>query len=260
MIRVLVIGGYGQVGLALQSIVKDFQGFDFIFLSSAACDVRNLDQCKAVFQMYQPAYCINLAAYTAVDLAEEQQEKALEVNATGALHLSFACQAVGACFIHLSTDFVFDGYKETPYLPKDRPNPLNVYGASKLQGERYIQEQLAKYYIVRTSWVYSDFGHNFKKTMLKLAKEKTKISVVNDQIGCPTDAVALSYFLVDLIQKNPAYGIYHYCGDEVHSWFSFAKKIFKEQGVLMEVLPISSEAYPTKAIRPKYSVLEKSKF
>lgn len=253
--RVLITGSNGQVGQALKSISKEYFGIDFLFLNSTLLDITSLSQCREVFSKTQPDYCINLAAYTAVDKAEDEVEKAYLVNAEGVKCLAQTCRENGVILIQISTDFVFDGNKRTPYTIMDEPNPINVYGSSKLKGEEYIKDILDKYYIVRTSWIYSEFGNNFKRTMLRLGETKKEISVVNDQIGCPTDAVDLSQFLMRLIQDKKPFGVYHYSGEKVCSWYEFAVSIFEEAGIGIQVNAIGSEEFAAKAKRPKYSVL-----
>lgn len=253
--EILVTGSNGQVGEALKSISRSYPEIDFVFLDSSELDITNVEQCDRVFDKFRPDYCINLAAYTAVDKAEEESELAFAINADGVKNLALVCKKYDVVMIQISTDFVFDGKKNTPYTVLDLPNPINVYGKSKLRGEQYIKELLVHYYIVRTSWVYSDFGNNFKKTMLYLAETREEINVVNDQIGCPTHAVDLCTFLLHLVQDNCKYGLYHYSGEKVYSWYRFVLSIFDEEGINIKVNPISTEEYPTKAERPKYSVL-----
>lgn len=254
MIQVLITGANGQMGQAMQSIAAQYVEVNFVFLTRNELDISNSKRCRSVFKEKNPDFCVNFAAYTNVERAEDEKELAYRINAEGCKNLAEVCLEFNTTFIHLSTDFVFDGEKTTPYVPTDLPNPINVYGASKLRGEQYIQELLVKYYIVRTSWVYSAFGHNFKNTMLNLAKSKSQISVVNDQIGCPTHAVDICHFILSLLQTHK-YGLYHYRGDLICSWYDFAVSIFNENKIEIKVNPISTAEYPTKARRPKYSVL-----
>lgn len=254
--RVLITGSNGQVGQALKSISNEYFEIDFLFYDSSMLDITSLSQCQEVFSKMKPDYCINLAAYTAVDKAEEEKEKAYLVNAEGVKCLAQVCKENKVVLIQISTDFVFDGNKRSPYTIEDKPNPINVYGASKLKGEDYIKSMLQQYYIVRTSWVYSDFGNNFKKTMLRLGETRNELSVVNDQVGCPTDAVELSRFLMHLIHDKEKFGVYHYSGKKVCSWYDFAVSIFEEAGMKVEVKAIGSDEFASKAKRPKYSVLK----
>lgn len=257
---ILVTGAQGQVGQALQAVAALYSNFEFVFCNSQELDITNSEVCRTKISAWTPDVIFNLAAYTAVDLAEDEAEKAFEVNAAGVENLAKICRDLNITLVHLSTDFIFDGSKTSPYLETDLPNPINVYGASKLAGEQHIQRFLKNYYIVRTSWVYSDFGSNFKKTMLRLATERETISVVNDQIGCPTNAVDLAHALLKLVVKNPSYGVYNYCGSTSCSWYDFAMRIFEDAGVSITVLPIATAAYPTKAKRPAYSVLDNKKW
>jgi len=258
MKKIIVTGADGQMGQALQAIAHQYSTIEFVFLMSNTLDISSYANCIAVFEKYNPDVCLNFAAYTNVEMAEEQQEKAYQVNATGCEHLAKVCLKFGTILAHISTDFVFDGKKSEPYVISDSPNPINVYGASKLKGEQYIQEIIDRFYIVRTSWVYSDFGHNFKNTMLKLAQTRNEVNVVNDQIGCPTEAIDVCKFVMKLIEEDNPFGLYHFSGDWICSWYEFAKAIFKQNNISIKVNAISSLEYPTKANRPKYSVLSKT--
>lgn len=255
MVRVLVTGAGGQSGQCLQSISQEYNEVEFVFMNSTELDITDEAMVNEVFSKEYFDYCLNLAAYTAVDKAEDEVELAYKVNAEAVLYLVRACQKYNVTLVHISTDFVFDGEKDTPYTVSDIPNPINVYGASKLKGEKYIKEHLEKYYIVRTSWVYSDYGHNFKKTMLRLAEMRDEVNVVCDQVGSPTDAKDLVKYLLLLMQEKQEYGVYHYRGNVVCSWYEFALSIFKENNINIKVNPIGTEAYPSKARRPRYSVL-----
>lgn len=253
--KVIVTGSNGQMGQALQSIAKHYLGFEFLFYTSEMLNIVDINSCDTVFDTIQPDICVNFAAYTNVEKAEEEIELAYEVNAIGCKNLAEICLKYKTILVHISTDFVFNGEKNEPYVINDIPDPINVYGASKLKGEQYIQAIIKEHYIVRTSWVYSDFGHNFKNTMLRLAATKNEISVVSDQIGCPTNAVDVCRFIISLIQEKRAFGLYHFSGEKICSWYDFAKSIFEENKINILVKPIASSEYPTKAKRPKYSVL-----
>ena len=221
----------------------------------------NLNQIQTFFKSNpQINYCINCAAYTAVDKAETESEKAFEINAIGAKNLAHVCNDHGAVLIHVSTDFVFDGEKNEPYTETDAANPISVYGASKLQGEVEIQQALKEHFIIRTSWLYSEYGNNFMKTMLRLAETRDGISVVSDQIGTPTYAGDLAEIIIQIINiKTEKYGIYHYSNEGVASWYEFAKEIFKLTENKIKVNPIPSIEYLTPAKRPQFSVLDKAK-
>ena len=266
---VLVTGANGQLGQSLQFIAKHYPKLHFVFCSSSDLDITNLESCQAVFFKTKPNYCINAAAYTAVDKAESEPEKAHLINVIAAKNLAVVCKEFSSVLLHISTDFVFDGSKNIPYNETDIPNPTGVYGQTKLEGEKAIQAVFENYYIIRTSWVYSQFGNNFMKTMLRLASERDSISVVNDQIGTPTNAIDLAECLVKIIchtelvevhQPTTAnFGIYNFSNEGQCSWYDFAKEIFKINNIEIDIKPIPTSSFPTPAKRPKYSVLDKTK-
>ena len=261
---VLVTGANGQLGKAIQFVAGNYPNIHFVFCSSSDLDITNKENCDSVFNKEKPDFCINAAAYTAVDKAESEPEQAELINVIGAKNLAEACKNFNAKLIHISTDFVFDGSKNTPYNETDLPNPKGVYGQTKLEGEIAIQEVFDAYFIIRTSWVYSQFGNNFMKTMLRLASERASLSVVSDQIGTPTNAVDLAECLVTIITEHSKlntehYGIYNFSNEGQCSWFDFAKKIFEIYQVKIDVIPIPTTQFPTPAERPKYSVLDKTK-
>ncbi len=197
---ILVTGGSGQLGQALQSITSNFPEFTFHFVDSDDCNITNQDAIRETFSKLKPDFCINAAAYTAVDKAESEPEIAYSINVDGAKNLAIICKEFDSTVIHISTDFVFDGLKSTPYTEIDLTNPQGVYGRTKLNGEKEIEEQWHKHIIIRTSWLYSAFGSNFMKTMLRLASERDSLSVVNDQIGTPTNAVDLANAIIKIIK------------------------------------------------------------
>jgi dTDP-4-dehydrorhamnose reductase len=266
---VLVTGANGQLGQSLQFIAKNYPELHFVFCSSSDLDISNLESCQAVFLKIKPNYCINAAAYTAVDKAESEPEKANLINVIGPKNLAVVCKEFSSVLLHISTDFVFDGSKNIPYNETDIPNPTGVYGQTKLDGEKAIQAVFENYYIIRTSWVYSQFGNNFMKTMLRLASERDSISVVNDQIGTPTNAVDLAECLVKIIchtelveVQQPTtdnFGVYNFSNEGQCSWYDFAKEIFKINKIEIDLKPIPTSSFPTPAKRPKYSVLDKTK-
>jgi dTDP-4-dehydrorhamnose reductase len=261
---VLVTGANGQLGQAIQYIAKNYLNLNFVFCNSTDLDISNKENCQAVFRKIKPDFCINAAAYTAVDKAESEQDKAELINVMGAKNLAETCKELDTKLIHISTDFVFDGSNNTPYTENQIPSPKGVYGQTKLNGERAIQNVFSNYYIIRTSWVYSQFGNNFMKTMLRLASERTSLSVVNDQIGTPTNAVDLADCLMTIIcsqhpTPNTQYGIYHFSNEGQCSWYDFAKVIFEINQVNIDLIAIPTSEFPTPAERPKYSVLDKSK-
>ncbi|MCR8667212.1 dTDP-4-dehydrorhamnose reductase [Aestuariibaculum sp. M13] len=260
MINVLVTGGNGQLTSCIKDVEKKFDGLNVMYTDSQELDICDLNQVQSFFKSHDIDYCVNCAAYTAVDKAEDEQELAFKVNAKGVKNLALACKEYHVVLIHISTDFVFDGIKREPYTEGDQPNPISVYGASKLQGEIEIQNILEKYFIIRTSWLYSEHGNNFMKTMLCLAETRDAISVVADQIGTPTYAGDLAKVILDIVKnKTNEFGVYHYSNEGEISWFDFAKEIFKIANLNIELIPIDSSKYITKAKRPTYSVLSKEK-
>ena len=263
---VLVTGANGQLGQSLQFIAINYPEIKFVFCSSTDLDITNLENCKSVFSKIKPQYCINAAAYTAVDKAESEPEKANLINVVGAKNLAEVCKQYSTILLHISTDFVFDGDKNLPYNEDDATNPTGIYGLTKLNGEKAIQEVFDNYFIIRTSWVYSQFGNNFMKTMLRLASERDSLSVVNDQIGTPTNAVDLAEVLMKIIKSqisNPKsqinFGIYNFSNEGQCSWYDFAKKIFEINSIKIDLKPIPTSSFPTPAKRPSFSVLDKRK-
>ena len=262
---VLVTGASGQLGQAIQFIATNHLNINFVFCNSSDLDITNKENCTTIFHTIKPDYCINTAAYTAVDKAESEPDKAHLINVVGAKNIAETCKEFDTNLIHISTDFVFDGTKNSPYNEMDLPNPKGVYGQTKLAGEKAIQNVFSNYFIIRTSWVYSQFGNNFMKTMLRLASERDTISVVDDQIGTPTNAVDLAEVIVQIILNNSQqscpenYGIYNFSNEGQCSWYEFAKKIFETNEIKVNLVPIPSTAFPTPAVLPKYSVLYKSK-
>ncbi|WP_223032329.1 dTDP-4-dehydrorhamnose reductase [Hanstruepera marina] len=259
--KILVTGSDGQLGKSIQKLVEENKyNLDFVFANKDLLDITKEKELEVFFKENTFDYCINCAAYTAVDKAEEEEEKAFLINAESVRLLAINCKEHNTILVHVSTDFVFDGLKKEPYIETDAVNPINVYGASKLLGEKFAQDILDKYYIIRTSWVYSEFGNNFVKTMLRLSKETNKITVVDDQVGCPTYALDLAQAILEIIKSDPQkFGIYHFSNSGSISWFEFAKAIIQEIKSECQVKPIPSDAYPVKAKRPSYSVLDKEK-
>jgi dTDP-4-dehydrorhamnose reductase len=260
MKNILVTGGKGQLALCIKDHAEKLPGFHFTYIDVDVLDITRESEVFNYFKTEKIDYCINCAAYTAVDKAEDDKANAYAVNVDGAMILAKSCAKYDAKLIHISTDFVFDGLQSTPYGELDKTNPLSVYGDTKLQGERALQAHLKSYFIIRTSWLYSEYGHNFVKTMLRLGCEKDTLNVVYDQIGTPTYARDLAKVLLGIITENStAYGIYHYSNEGVASWYDFAKAIFDIGKLGCKVLPIKTEAFPTPAKRPFFSVLDKSR-
>jgi dTDP-4-dehydrorhamnose reductase len=262
-IRVLVTGAGGQLGRAL--LANSPAEFSVLGLARADCDITDRAAVESLLERERPGLLINAAAYTAVDRAEEEPEAAHGANATAPGNLASACAARRIRCLHVSTDFVFDGRRATPYPPDADPAPLGVYGASKLAGETAVLASGAEALILRTGWVYSELGHNFLRTMLRLHSERDLISVVADQVGTPTSAQSLAGALWAAAGRPQLSGIYHWSDAGVCSWYDFAQAIGEEAlalGVLTktaQVRPIRSEDYPTPARRPSYSVLDKTR-
>ncbi len=260
--RVIVIGSSGQVAQSLKRIT----GENFYFIGRPDFDIRNTEKLKILIDEISPSIIINASAYTFVDLAEEESEMAYEINANSIYRVAKICNEKNLPLIHISTDYVFDGNANKPYLEDDLTNPTSVYGKSKLLGEEKLKESTNKHIILRTSWVFSEYGNNFLKTMLKLAKNNKEISVVNDQVGCPTYALniadAINIIVNEILSEpnNVKYGTYHYTDSPIVSWYEFALNIFevlknKSNFETPIVKPIPSIEYKTKATRPMYSVL-----
>ncbi|MCT7656471.1 dTDP-4-dehydrorhamnose reductase [Oceanimonas sp. NS1] len=256
--KIIIIGKNGQLAHELADCIP--AGINATFLSSTDLDITSQDAVHTRIAAEKPDAVINAAAYTAVDKAETEQEQAFAVNARAPQYLAEACHAVGAHLVQVSTDFVFDGTANTPYTPESKPNPLSVYGKSKLAGEQAVQQALPTATIIRTSWVYSSHGNNFVKTMLRLMKEKEQLGVVSDQIGAPTWAAGLARVCWQTALKQPA-GIYHWSDVGVASWYDFAiaiQSLARCKGRLnrnIPIKPIGTKDYPTPAKRPHYSVL-----
>lgn len=262
---VLVTGAGGQLGQALKAKAAQQDSLSFYFATSAEADITNIESLTAIFNKIKPDFCINTAAYTAVDKAESEPNEAHAVNVAGAANLATTCKAFATVLIHVSTDFVFDGAKQFPYTEADETNPQSVYGKTKRDGEIAIQDILNEHYIIRTSWLYSEYGNNFLKTMLRLGKERDSLSVVNDQTGTPTNANDLAIAIITIIQHSAAnpgnnnFGIYHFSNEGQCSWYDFAKKIFEVNKITIDLQPIGTAGYPTPAKRPPYSVMDKQK-
>ena len=257
---VLVTGANGQLGQAFRFLEQEYPEIQFHFYGSDQLNITDNDSVAEAFKNLIPSFCINAAAYTAVDKAETDIENARAINVTGPKFLAEACNQYKTTLIHVSTDFVFDGDKNTPYTEEDATNPQGVYGLTKREGELEIEAKAHAYFIIRTSWLYSEFGNNFMKTMLRLAKERASLNVVSDQTGTPTQAIDLAEMIVKIILSNSKkYGIYHFSNEGSASWFDFAKKIFETNNVSITLGAITTSEYPTPAKRPKYSVLDKTK-
>lgn len=258
--KILVTGAGGQ----LAEEIRDYpfpEEYEFVFLNEQQLDITDAAKVHGHFDEQHYDFCVNCAAYTAVDAAEQKPELAMRVNAEGAKNLALAAAKNNTCLIHISTDFVFDGNAAFPRNENHATIPVNQYGLSKLKGEEHITNLNPKHYIIRTSWLYAAEGANFVNTMLRLGKERNELSVVADQIGTPTwtrDLVDLIYCLIQP-DMQIAWGTYHYSNEGVASWYDFAHAIFKISNIDLSLKPIASEAYPTPAKRPLYSVMDKTK-
>ena len=260
MKKILVTGANGQLGQCLQKISSQFEEFEFIFTDSETLDITIKEEVNDFFWQNAPDFCINAAAYTAVDLAETDVEKAFLVNADGAENLAEACSENNAQFIHVSTDYVFDGENNLAYTEEDFTNPLGVYGASKLAGDELALEVNPCSVILRTSWVYSEFGKNFVKTMLNLFATKDELNIVADQFGQPTNANDLAEAIMKIIKSEKITpGIFNFSNLGRISWFDFAEKIAELSDAKIKLNAIETSQYPTPAKRPKNSVLDLDK-
>lgn len=261
---IVVFGAKGQLGRCLQD-EADARAIRLTSFDRLNGDISQKNRLETIFASISPSIIINCAAYTAVDKAEVETTQAFAANTTGPKHLAELAHRLQIPLIHISTDYVFDGASTVAYRPQDNTNPNTVYGTTKLQGEQAIRDQLKEHLIVRCSWLFSEYSNNFVKTMLRLGKTRSEISVVSDQQGCPTYAGDIAKALLDMVNQISLgaenWGTYHYCGATATNWFQFARTIFKLQSAMTGdekpvINAIPTDAYPTKARRPKYSVLD----
>ena len=258
--NILVTGANGQLGQEFQQLEKNFPSLNFLFVSKNELSIADENAVNTFFKNKQIDICINCAAYTAVDKAETDKETAIAVNAIAVGYLAKACKNHNAKFIHISTDYVFDGKGIKPFTENDQTNPVNFYGQTKLSGELNAIKENEETIIIRTAWVYSSFGNNFVKTMIRLMNERESIGVVNDQYGCPTFAADLAQTIMQIIVSNNFIaGIYHYSNKGKISWYDFAKEISQQINSHCVVNEITTSQFPTPAARPSYSVLDTSK-
>jgi dTDP-4-dehydrorhamnose reductase len=265
--KILILGSQGQLGRCLYDQFSQTD-YELIYHSRADTDIADLTETSENLIALNPDIVVNATAYTAVDLAETHESLAYQVNHFAVDNLASQCEKIGSFLIHVSTDYVFDGTASRPYKEEDKTNPKSVYGASKLAGEIAIQRTDCRFLIIRTSWVFSEYGNNFFKTMLRLGAERETLSIVGDQIGCPTYAQDIASLIVDLIPRiekgSVESGVYHFCGDTACSWYQFAKEIFAQADQLgyrtpKQVQSIATKDYPTPAKRPGYSVFDCTK-
>ena len=260
MINLLVTGSSGQLGQCLKQLLLSATDISCHFAAREDLDITNSDEVQRFFSEHNFDYCINTAAYTNVEKAESEQKEAFLINAEGAYSLAKVCKKHNVVLLHISTDYVFDGMAKTPYQEQDPTNPLNVYGASKLKGEQHIVDTWNKHFIIRTSWLYSQYGHNFLNSMLEFAKQKKALTITTQQKGTPTNANELAQVLVTIIKTgNARYGVYHFSNQGEATWYDFAEAIFKATGEIDTVNLAKTEHYATFAKRPAYSVLNCSK-
>jgi dTDP-4-dehydrorhamnose reductase len=270
--KILVTGSNGQLGKELKKLAPGLPQFEFIFLAKEDLPIHHFEMVRQYFKVYHPAFVINCAAYTAVDRAETEKERAFQINGEAVGVLAAVCKEHDTKLVHISTDYVFDGTAHTAYREDSPTNPQGVYGASKLEGEKQALQFNPDTIIIRTSWLYSEFGKNFVRTMLKLLQEKEEINVVNDQLGSPTYALDLAEAILQIIVSLTTHhsppdsyrdtthgGIYHYCNEGIISWYDLAVAIKELTGSNCKLVPIPTSQYPTAAKRPAYSALDCTK-
>lgn len=263
--KVLVTGARGQLGNKISELLS--MKYELILTDVDSLDITDKHSTEKFITEKKPEIVIHGAAYTKVDLAEDEEMLCFKINAEGTKNIAQAANKVGATLFYISTDYVFDGQKKAPYLETDRVNPLSVYGKTKLEGEKYIEKFCKKYYIIRVSWLFGELpenhpGTNFVETMLKLAKDRDELNIINDQIGSPTytgDLVKTIAKIVDAGGQPLPYGLYHFSGKNPCSWYDFSAEIFKQANTAIKLNPIPSSQYPQKAKRPAYSYLDKEK-
>jgi len=265
---ILVTGAGGQLGQSLKQCAQDWPQFNFVFADRGQLDIADKALTEAWLKKNAPVdYCLNCAAYTAVDKAESEPKRAFAINRDGVAYLAEACRKQGTALLHFSTDYVYGGHTNRPLKEDDPVQPAGVYAQSKLEGELRALQINPLTTIIRTSWVYSEFGHNFLKTMLRLGRERSEVNVVFDQVGTPTYAGDLARAVLAMIEavesgktsRELLTGIYHYSNEGVASWYDFAEAIFELAGMDVNVNPIETKDFPTPAVRPAFSVLNKAK-
>ncbi len=265
MQTILVTGANGQVGNEFRVLANQYPAYRFLFVGKDEMPINDFPFVVNYFSVNKIDVCINCAAYTAVDKAESEAGKAFLINADAAGNLATVCKTNGTQLIHISTDYVFDGKTDKPYTEDDKTNTINVYGASKLKGEQLVLQNDPSAIIVRTSWVYSSFGNNFVKTMLRLMKERDSVKVVNDQQGCPTYAADLAKAIMRVVEENQKSKvksqnrIFNYSNEGVISWYEFAVAVKELTHSTCIVHPVPTSGYPTASMRPEYTVLDTTK-
>ena len=256
----LVLGGTGQLGQCLQKVASERNITSITFADEFVGNILDMDILEKLFTQERPAFVINCAAYTAVDKAEDEVDLSRKINRDGAENIAKLCLKFDATMLQVSTDFIFEGNIPSLLTETDPTVPISVYGLTKLEGEKAVEAILVKHYIIRTAWLYSEFAGNFMKTMLRLGTERDSLGIIADQIGSPTYGVDLASALLDIIaSEKKAYGIYHYSNEGAISWYDFAQAIFELGNVDIRVNPLKTSEYPTKATRPAFSVMDKTK-
>jgi dTDP-4-dehydrorhamnose reductase len=261
---ILVTGANGQLGSELK-VIATYEAFNFIFTDVEELNLVKAEDVNSFFNTNKIDYCINCAAYTAVDKAEKDISAARAINVEAVQNLAEACTINHTTLFHISTDFVFRGNAHLPVNEEQKPDPVSVYGFTKLEGDNIAMRTNPKTVVIRTSWLYSSFGNNFVKTMIRLGKERKDLGVIVDQIGTPTYASDLAKAIVEIIRKSDEldleenYGLYHYSNEGVASWYDFAKAIFDIKSMDVPLKALSTEEYPTPAKRPNYGLMDKSK-
>ncbi len=258
--NILVFGASGQLGQCLKITAAEKQVADIAFPSEGEANILDIHALEVLFEQHQPRFAVNCAAYTAVDKAEDDVETCRKINNDGAENLAILCKKYGTTLIHVSTDFVFEGNTVALLNESDLTAPVNVYGLTKLEGEQAIAGVLDEHFVVRTSWLYSEYGNNFVKTMLRLGAERDMLRVIADQVGTPTYAIDLANCILAIIASGSEnYGTYHYSNEGLTSWYDFAVAIFEFGGLPVNVVPVPTSEYVTRAVRPKFSVMDKTK-
>jgi len=260
MKTILVTGANGQLGSEIKLQANLNKHFKFIFTDVKTLDITNREEVEAFFSDKKIDFIVNCAAYTAVDKAEEDEKMAFKINALAVENLAKTAQKYHSKLVHISTDYVFDGYSYVPYKETDTVNPQSVYGKSKLAGEQHLTDSGIDYIILRTSWLYSSIGNNFVKTILKFARERDELKVVFDQTGTPTYAADLAQAILQILQEKFVSGIYHFANEGVCSWYDFAVEIKELANISCQITPVETKEFPRPAHRPPYSVLNKEKF
>ncbi|MBC7407861.1 MAG: dTDP-4-dehydrorhamnose reductase [Arcicella sp.] len=258
--NILVLGGTGQLGQCLQKVASEREITSITFADEFVGNILDIEVLEKLFIKEKPAFVINCAAYTAVDKAEDEVDLSRKINRDGAENIAKLCVKFDATMLQVSTDFIFEGNIPSLLSETDPTVPISIYGLTKLEGEKAVESVLEKHFIVRTAWLYSEFAGNFMKTMLRLGTERDSLGIIADQIGSPTYGIDLAGALLDIIgSEKKAYGIYHYSNEGAISWYDFARAIFELGKVDVIVNPLKTSEYPTKATRPAFSVMDKTK-